>query len=93
MHTRRQSAAEAKRRTRLAANARHARKRRKLRALGLERVELWLPPEVKAAWTARERISDANAPLPHESYLDDLVEVLIEWSARWLRASRSDASN
>jgi hypothetical protein len=73
-------------RARAAANSRRARLRRKLVAAGYDLVELPLPPEVKRAWIARERSTNPNAPLPLESFPSDLVDILVEWAGRWLRA-------
>jgi hypothetical protein len=66
---------------------RRSRMRQQKLAAGFERVELYLPPVVRAAWIARERISDTKAPLAVEHYPDDLAAVLEEWGERWLRAA------
>jgi hypothetical protein len=64
-----------------------SRRRKKLLALGYECIEeLWLPPEIKAAWMAREQISSAGAPPATEHFESDIIDILIKWSDRWLRA-------
>ena len=47
-------------RTTSAERKRRSRIRQQKLAGGFERIELYLPPIVRAAWTARERISDAH---------------------------------
>jgi hypothetical protein len=65
---------------------RRSRHRRKMMALNYEEVVLWLPPEIKAAWEARERASDPQAVLAVEHYKQDLADLLVEWSRRWIDA-------
>jgi hypothetical protein len=82
----------AERRLAAAERQRRRRLRLKLIAAGFEHVELWLSPAVRAGWVARERIDDRHSPLPSQSYCNDLVVILTEWAARWLRACQKVTS-